>query len=54
MPEMPSTARAKGMVKKVRPARPQPFWRAERTLSTWARQKGENAAGGFFQHSQFW
>jgi len=23
-----------GMFKKVRPARPQPFWRAERTLST--------------------
>jgi hypothetical protein len=39
------------MVKKVRPARPQPFWRAERTLSTWARQKGEIAAGGFLQHS---
>ncbi len=25
---------AKGMIKKVRPARPQPFWRAERTSST--------------------
>jgi len=33
-------------------ARPQPVWRAERTPSTWARQTGENAAGGFFQHSQ--
>ena len=44
--------------RKVRPAmpcqskrRPQPFLRAERTCRTWARKNGENAAGGFFEHS---
>jgi len=37
MPEGQSTSAAKGMIKKVRPARPQSFWCAERTLSTWAR-----------------
>ena len=37
--------------RRVRPARPQPFLRAERTLSTGARDNGENAAGGFFQQT---
>jgi len=50
VPRGDSNHQLEGMFKKVRPARPQPFWRAKRTWSTWARQNGENAAGGFFQH----
>ena len=42
---------ASGLFKKARPARPQPFLRAERTGTTWARKNGENAAGGFFQQT---
>ena len=39
-----------GMFKKVRSARPQGLWRAERTHSTRARQRAENAADALFQH----
>ena len=51
MPRIRLLIKAPGRFKKVRPARPQPFLRAERTLSTWARKNGENAAGGFFQQT---
>ncbi|GJL70511.1 MAG: hypothetical protein NPIRA06_31460 [Nitrospirales bacterium] len=50
-PGLDYTSEAPGRFKKVRPARPQPFLRAERTLSTWARKNDENAAGGFFQQT---
>jgi len=51
MPEEQSTSISKGMIEKVRPARLQPFLRAERTLSTWARQNGDLPARSRFQPS---
>ena len=42
---------ASGLLKKVRPARPQPFLRAERPGMTRAWENGENPADGFFQQT---
>jgi hypothetical protein len=44
MPRVVLPLNGLGRFKKVRPARPQPFLRAERTHSTRARKNGENAA----------
>ena len=40
-----------GVCSKCRPAKPQPFLRAEGPGTTYARNNGENAAGGFFQQA---